>query len=131
MTQAESNKKYYDTNRLKLLEELKKKRATFSKKKWARIKELGRLANRKRLYNLSEEQYQKKLSNQGNKCAICRIKMSKPGVDHNRACCNREGSCGKCVRGILCSNCNSILGFAKDSIKNLRNAIEYLKGYKQ
>ena len=129
MSRTDWNTKYYYANRIKLLKKLKKKRKSFSKKKWTLIKRQVRIANRKRLYGLSEEQYQKKLLRQGNKCAICRKTVQNPGVDHDRSCCNREGSCGKCIRGLLCLECNTFLGFAKDDIKILNNAIKYLKRY--
>ncbi len=35
--------------------------------------------------------------------------------DHNAPCgCKGSTSCGKCVRGLLCSNCNGILGRLRD-----------------
>ena len=80
----------------------------------------------KYLYNLSKEQYELLLSSQDNKCAIC--STDKPdnngsfNVDHDHAT-------GK-VRGILCAQCNFMLGHAKDNIKLLQNAIAYLERHK-
>lgn len=50
-------------------------------------------------------------------------------IDHDHSCCPGKGSCGKCVRGILCRNCNVGLGFLKDSIPRLEDAISYLSSY--
>lgn len=88
----------------------------------------------KRHYNLTIEEYQEKIEEQSYSCAICKISLDEMpvnfAVDHDHACCpNRKKSCGKCVRGLLCSMCNGLLGFAKDSPEILMNAIEYLNKY--
>lgn len=70
------------------------------------------------------KQYDKLLEKQNNKCKICGTKI--PGgrgrfhIDHNH-------STGK-IRGLLCMNCNRMLGHAKDNIEVLAKAIIYLKG---
>lgn len=64
----------------------------------------------KRLYKVSEEWYNKTLSNQNNKCAICQIKQEdykrKFVIDHNHSCCKKTPTCGNCNRGLLCHTCN-------------------------
>ena len=35
-------------------------------------------------------------------------------MDHYHKCCPGKTSCGKCVRGLLCGNCNTILGRQRD-----------------
>lgn len=47
-------------------------------------------------------------------------------VDHNHACCPGSTSCGECVRGILCIQCNSALGMLKDSPDVALAAYHYL-----
>lgn len=54
-----------------------------------------------------------------NKCAICQQKFLKLCLDH----CHKTNK----IRGMLCPKCNTMLGFAKDDIKILQNAIKYLK----
>jgi len=83
--------------------------------------------NRFHKFGLTSEQVLDMLVTQGGCCAICRIDL--PGkfyIDHDHACCSHSGSCGKCVRGILCSNCNTGLGRFSDSVELMLTAIEYL-----
>jgi hypothetical protein len=47
-------------------------------------------------------------------------------VDHDHACCPSSKSCGKCVRGLLCSRCNVALGMCDDSPDRLRALLRYL-----
>lgn len=80
-------------------------------------------------YNLTPEQYQALLDSQGGKCAICRGGSTKRlAVDHDHKCCKSEFSCGKCVRGLLCMNCNGrLLSSVRDSVETLQRAIAYLQ----
>ena len=56
----------------------------------------------------------------------------RPVVDHSHACCSGNKSCGKCIRGILCWRCNSILGAAKENYRYLpKFLIDYLKMAKE
>jgi Recombination endonuclease VII len=65
--------------------------------------------NLMRRYGITAEEYDQMLADQGGVCAICKKPPVKNRlhVDHDRACCPRIGSCGKCIRGLLCSSCNS------------------------
>ena len=47
-------------------------------------------------------------------------------VDHDHKCCPGKGSCGKCIRGMLCQDCNVGLGYFRDSVSRFTSAIEYL-----
>lgn len=49
-------------------------------------------------------------------------------VDHDHSCCPGEETCGKCVRGFLCVNCNRGLGCFKDRGDLLKRALDYLQG---
>lgn len=66
-------------------------------------------------------EYRTLLKRQGGKCAICgniNENGRRLAVDHDHKTRN--------VRGLLCHNCNSALGFAKDSPKILDKMIHYL-----
>lgn len=67
-------------------------------------------------YGMTLEDYEMLLSEQTGVCAICSkppIAGKRLAVDHDHACCPGEGSCGKCVRGLLCLTCNVWLGFTR------------------
>lgn len=71
-----------------------------------------------RNYNISYPQYLEMIEKCSGKCEICLIEKA-TDIDHDH-------KTGK-VRGILCHNCNLILGHAKDKIEILDRSIEYLK----
>lgn len=91
-------------------------------KNMERKKYLGRLGHLKRKFGLSLDDYNSLFESQEGRCAICGRHQSELKrslyVDHDHTT--------KKVRGLLCYNCNSLLGHAKDSITNLHRAIEYL-----
>lgn len=59
-------------------------------------------------------------------CEVCG-ETKRLAIDHDHSCCSGTSSCGKCVRGVLCSWCNVTLGYAKEDISRLEGLIEYLK----
>lgn len=84
--------------------------------------------HRKRLtsHHLTVEQYDTLLAAQNGVCAICE-KRPPTHIDHDHACCpQNNGSCGQCVRGLLCGNCNTALGKFGDDSATLSRAINYL-----
>ena len=66
-------------------------------------------------------------------CEICHIVLPEEGghwyLDHDHECCKPNTSCENCRRGILCRDCNLMLGFAKDNTEVLNKAIKYLEKY--
>lgn len=81
--------------------------------------------NLRRNYNLELEEYKLMLARQDNKCKLCGKTEEENGkrlaVDH----CHTSGE----VRDLLCSNCNSALGFANDDPELLRRMAEYCEEY--
>lgn len=76
----------------------------------------------KRTYGIDKDKWLEMLALQENCCAICdtfseKIKFFSTDHDHVT---------GK-VRGLLCKNCNTLLGHAKDDVEILKKAIIYLK----
>ena len=84
-------------------------------------------------YNITIEDYEKIRSEQDNKCAICGIdfdylskirkdlvpRTGKPRIDHDHRTYN--------VRGLLCTDCNIVLGCFKDNPFIIIKAIKYLQ----
>jgi len=82
-------------------------------------------------YQLQPAEFEAMLEVQGNACAICSGQFTDkrvPHVDHDHNCCPGQKSCGVCVRGLLCSPCNTGIGLLKDDTQRLRQAILYLEG---
>lgn len=77
-------------------------------------------------YGLTKKQIKSLLEQQGNVCAICK-KRQKCGkrtrlyLDH----CHTTNK----FRGFLCFSCNSMLGFAKDSIDIMEKGILYMRQF--
>jgi hypothetical protein len=100
-------------------------------------------AKRRREYhaNLTEEQKQHKANIQ--KIRDYKVKYGLPEEIAKQLASNREGCCEICgetkllvvdhchnsgeVRGLLCQQCNSVLGYAKDNVETLGKAINYLR----
>ena len=85
-------------------------------------------------YGLTVEQFEAMLEAQEYRCGLCGddLDMDKHNgvcVDHDHACCPGEKTCGRCLREILCGDCNQGLGRFKDDIAILQSAIAYLRQY--
>jgi hypothetical protein len=80
-------------------------------------------------YKLKPEDLKRLFDEQGGLCAICQTSLGDDRsfwhVDHDHSCCPGR-SCGKCVRGVLCRECNHGLGFFRDTSSFLRAAADYL-----
>lgn len=80
-------------------------------------------------YGITPERYDEMLAEQGGGCWICGRTPEEEGralaVDHDHGCCpQQKRSCGRCVRALLCQNCNNGLGRFGDSPARLARALE-------
>lgn len=109
------------------------------RKEWFRkdyLKNKDRVRNLAYLkkYNISLDQYNEILLSQGGVCGICRNAEARIdnrsgatfnlAVDHDHLCCPGDNSCGKCIRGLLCGNCNTKLGWFEGVAKQATEWIE-------
>ena len=83
--------------------------------------------NLKQRYGITVDEYETIIANQNSTCPICEVEIPDTigykgkraaVVDHN----HETGE----VRGILCSSCNLVLGYARENTHTLYKAIVYL-----
>ena len=83
-----------------------------------KVRENSRRQSLRRKYGISQEDYEARLRAQGGACAICGATDRKLVVDHN----HQTGR----VRGILCFNCNLMIGHCGEIVATLEKAAKYL-----
>lgn len=84
--------------------------------------------NLKRWYGINLSQYNEMLVKQDNKCAICSTSFAKKTSKWS-ACLDHDHRTGK-VRDILCSRCNSTLGYLEDSAELTTAIADYIQRHK-
>lgn len=100
----------------------------------ARRAAIEHLSDMKKKFGINTQQYATLY-----KDAICEIcgsqdsvvvgnTMSRLVIDHDH---KREDEGPACIRGILCHQCNLLLGYAEDNTSILREAIRYLENYEK
>jgi hypothetical protein len=104
----------YNTNREHLIEYGKQWRKNSTK-----YKTTYREYCLKKKYGIDVAFYNYLYEKQGGKCAICKKSFDTLCVDH----CHTSNK----VRGLLCNNCNSGIGYLEDNVEYLASAISYLK----
>lgn len=97
-------------------------------------------------YGTTIEWYKDRLIAQNGLCALCEHLSHHHGtiqrlqVDHSHECCDvKTKSCGKCLRGLLCADCNILLSYLEKFLKEgsivalpgtwLSKALKYLTQY--
>lgn len=91
-------------------------------------RECTREKARLRDFGITKSQFDEMLLKQDNKCLICGIEHEEymKGSQNNKVFsvdhCHKTGR----IRGLLCCSCNRGLGYFKDSVRSLENAIKYL-----
>jgi hypothetical protein len=76
-------------------------------------------------HGLSGKQIKALRQAQHGKCAICGM-ARRLVIDHDHNCCSGSHSCGKCVRGLLCHQCNLGIGNLDDNPSLVLKGAYYL-----
>ena len=99
-------------------------------------------------YRIRLTDFRRMLDEQGGACKVCR-KVPQPNrngiagtglcIDHDHTCCpiQRTGGsgggggriCGRCIRGLLCQQCNVALGMVNDDAAHLRALADYIEDH--
>lgn len=74
-------------------------------------------------YKLSSKQLAALLKQTKGKCSICRTRAADV-IDHDHACCSGRRTCGRCVRGLICRQCNAAIGVLTE--EGLKRALIHL-----
>lgn len=89
-------------------------------------------------YRIRLTDYRAMYEAQGGRCAACGgtgsgeygFDRKALVIDHDHSCCpgtrQQTRICGRCVRGLLCQQCNIALGMVNDSVDRLRALIAYV-----
>jgi hypothetical protein len=74
----------------------------------------------KHLYGITADELHALYAKQDGRCAICKKPEGEKAL-----CVDHDHDTGE-VRGLLCNNCNAMLGYAQDNTEILRRAIYYV-----
>lgn len=107
---SEYGRSYYEKNRERLLADPERKR-------WNNL-----WTN----FRLRREDWESMVASQGGVCASCG-EAEPTCVDHDHSCCPDKRSCGECVRALLCSRCNLLVGHLEGDLTRSLKAIEYIQ----
>lgn len=99
-----------------------------------------RYANKRMLekYGRTLADYDRVLAEQNGCCAACNQpprdvlptgKIRRLAWDHDHLCCPGINTCGECVRGLICTACNLIIG--KIELGQFDTQVAYLEGWRK
>jgi len=74
------------------------------------------LQQRTNRHGLSRETYTALLEAQSYSCAVCLTPFSEtrsPAIDHDHKHCSGVSGCAQCIRGLVCTRCNTAVGWAE------------------
>jgi chromosome segregation ATPase len=110
-----NNKEQYDLS-------IKKWKENNIERKW----QLDKKSHLWTHYRITIEDYRNMLNDQDGLCLVCK-KSRKLVVDHDHSCCPDKITCGMCIRGLICNQCNLIVGIIENSEDIVNSAKKYIK----
>lgn len=121
-------KAWYEKNRSRIIVDRRDQKMSRSANETIQFDLRDREYKLRSQYGITEKDYQALLARQGGVCALCGEENQQPknkpwrrlAVDH----CHKTG----CVRGLLCTKCNTSLGNLGDTIEGLERALAYVRG---
>ena len=121
---------HYYRNRERILRERREK-AKSDPTRYLR----GRLGR----FHITLERYKELHDGQQGCCGVCekpetvtaKGKLQRLGIDHDHSCCPGDFSCGKCIRGLVCSRCNVALHLVEKDPEWGIKALKYLRRYEK
>jgi hypothetical protein len=120
-----SNGKYYKSWRCKQCQLAKNKR--WQKANPDRVSFSHRSMHLRREYGITRREYDELLKAQNGVCAICKKPETRKSHGKNDPLSVDHNHDTGVVRGLLCGNCNRMIGLAFDDPETLRLAAEYLE----
>lgn len=77
-------------------------------------------------YGLTPDDLARMVHDQDGHCLACPTVLADGFcVDHDHACCPGQKTCGECVRGLLCEECNKLLGKIEQDPDRLARLLAY------
>lgn len=101
----------------------------YNKQRYDKDPEAFKLKRIKARYGIEPEQYYELVKNGCEVCGSHKLLH----IDHDHSCCGyTEGSrdvitCGKCIRGVLCKDCNTAEGLLHSNPDITRKLAEYME----
>ena len=84
-------------------------------------------------FSIKREDFVRMMAEQGDVCAVCHGTNANGKalcIDHDHDCCPGDRSCGVCVRGLICHQCNFAIGQMHDDPARLRAAAAYIERHR-
>jgi hypothetical protein len=105
--------------------------AAYNKKRYSDNPELFKFRRIMARYGLSKEEYLEMAKDGCHSCGSFKILH----VDHDHSCCpypegrTEVNTCGQCIRGILCKDCNTAEGLLHSNIETAEKLLRYMKRF--